>query len=105
MAIDYSRFAQERIRLADALDAGVLAVGSQPPMSDAKAFDAVNGWIAAHMHSDPYVLDSVVQDGEGITGKAHAIVPMSLSRLLGVDEMTAAVTSQVMRTLGWARSS
>ncbi len=100
MAIDYSRFAQERTRLGDALDAAVLSVGSQPAMPDNKAFDAVNAWIGMHMKSDPYVLDSVVQNGDGITGKAHIDVPMTLSRVLGVGEITAAVTSQVMRTLG-----
>ncbi|MEJ0012087.1 MAG: TadE/TadG family type IV pilus assembly protein [Bauldia sp.] len=100
MAIDYSRFAQERTRLGDALDAAVLAVGSQPKMSDTQAFDTVNGWIAAHMKSDPYVLDSVVQNGEGVTGKAHVDVPMTLSHVLGVDHLTADVVSQVERTLG-----
>lgn len=100
MAIDYSRFAQERTRLGDALDAAVLAVGSQPRMSDAQAYAAVNNWVGAQMRSDPYVLDSVVQDGSSITGKAHTTVPMSLSRVLGVDQLTAAVTSQVMRSTG-----
>ena len=81
MALDYSRFAQERTRLADAVDAAVLAVGSQPAMSDAAAFAAVNAWISAQMRSDPYVLDSVVQDGSSITAKAHTDVSTSLARV------------------------
>jgi Flp pilus assembly protein TadG len=100
MALDYSRFAEARTRLADAVDAAVLAVGSQPAMSDADAFAAVNAWVSAQMRSSPYVLDSVVQDGSSITAKAHTDVSTSLARVLGVDELTAAVTSQVMRSLG-----
>ncbi len=100
VAIDYARVAEVRIKLADSLDAGVLAVGSQPPMSDDKAKTAVNAWMGVHMPNDPYVLDSVAQDGDGIIGRAHAVVPMTLSRVLGVSQITVAVTSQVMRTLG-----
>jgi Flp pilus assembly protein TadG len=41
-AIDYSRVSDVRSRLADALDAGVLAVGAQANMTDADAFKIVN---------------------------------------------------------------
>ena len=99
-AIDYTRIEQVRQKLADALDAGVLAVGSQPPMSDAKAFDAVDAWVGAHMNGLPYKLESVVQSGEGITGKATSDVEMSLARLLGVNDVVVSVASQVLRTIG-----
>ncbi|HVY19325.1 MAG TPA: TadE/TadG family type IV pilus assembly protein [Bauldia sp.] len=100
MAIDYARVAAVRIKLADALDAGVLAVGTQPKMTDAKATAMVDGWLAVHMGIDPYQLDSVTQDGDAVLGKAHAVVPMTLSQVLGVKQMTVTATSQIMRTLG-----
>ena len=99
-AVDYTRIAHVQQKLADVLDAGVLSVGSQPPMSDAKAFDAVDAWVGAHMNGIPYKLESVVQSSEGITGKATSDVDMSLARLLGVNDVVVSVTSQVLRTIG-----
>jgi Flp pilus assembly protein TadG len=99
-SVDYARIARVHQKLADALDAGVLAVGSQPPMSDAKAFDAVDAWVKAHMVGIPYKLESVAQTGEGITGTASSDVDMSISRILGVDDVVVSVTSQVLRTIG-----
>lgn len=99
-AVDYSRIAEVRTRLADALDAGVLAVGTQPPMSDEKARTAVDGWVAAHMRDTPFKLESLVQTDDSIRGDATAEVPMTIGRILGVDKIVVSVTSQVTRSLG-----
>ena len=99
-AVDYARIAQVHQKLADVLDAGVLAVGSQPPMSDAKAFATVDAWVGAHMDGIPYTLDSVVQTEDGITGAASSDVDMSIARILGVDDVVVSVASQVLRTVG-----
>ena len=51
-AIDYTRLNQIRGKLGDALDAGVLSVGSQPQTTDAKTYAAINNWIGAHMGAE-----------------------------------------------------
>ncbi len=48
-AIDYSRASEVHAKLAEALDAGVLAVGSQPRMSDEDAYKIVNDWVTTHL--------------------------------------------------------
>ena len=40
-AIDYSRASEVEAKLSEALDAGVLAIGTQPQMSDAEAYKIV----------------------------------------------------------------
>ena len=54
-AVDYSRASEVHAKLSEALDAGVLAVGSQPKMSDADAYKIVNDC------SLPYTGRAVVQ--------------------------------------------
>jgi Flp pilus assembly protein TadG len=103
-AIDYSRVSEVRGKLADALDAGVLAVGSQPPMSDAKAFDTVKQWVDLHMgpaYAQYWKLDSVTQDGDGnITAIATGDVETTIARVLGVDKVPLNVKSQAIRSIG-----
>ena len=99
-AIDYSRIAQARTKLADALDAGLLAVGSQAPMSETRTYAAVKQWVDAHMDGIPYSLDSVDVTDSAITGKASTEVEMTLARILGVERVPLSVTSQALRSLG-----
>ena len=68
IAVDYSRVATMRTELADALEAGVKAVGNRPPMSNAAAFDMVNAWVAGRMaanEASEWHLDSVTVDASG----------------------------------------
>src|SRR5260221_2653347 len=99
-AVDYSRIAQIRTKLGDALDAGVLALGSQTTMADAQAKATVTSWMDAHMNGIPYTLTSLTQAGGQITGTASADVEMTLARVMGINEVTVDVTSQVLKTLG-----
>ncbi len=48
-AVDYSRLSRVHTKLADALDAAILAAGSHPAMSDQDLYDFVKSWIAVHM--------------------------------------------------------
>ena len=67
-AIDYSRVSDVRSRLADALDAGVLAVGAQPNMSKAEAFKTVKSWVTANLgdeYDGYWQLDSVTLGDDG----------------------------------------
>ena len=65
-AVDYSRIADIRTELADALDAALLAVGSQPAMDDEEARAFVRAWFDGHMAGSrigDWRLDSVTVDG------------------------------------------
>jgi Flp pilus assembly protein TadG len=103
-AVDYGRVSQMRAELADALDAGVLAVGSQPEMSDNEAFDIVNDWIAAHLgdkYPGAWQLDSVtLGEGGSILATASGSVDTTLARVLGIYEMQIGATSEAVRSLG-----
>jgi Flp pilus assembly protein TadG len=102
-AIDYSRVSQVHTKLADALDAAVLAVGSQPPMTDAKLYATVQSWMQVHMDTTiatSWKLDSVTQDKGNIVGIASADVDMTISRILGINSVPVTVQSQALRSLG-----
>jgi Flp pilus assembly protein TadG len=103
-AVDFSRVSQTRAQLADALDAGVLAVGSQPEMSEAEAYQVINDWITAHLgdkYAGKWQLDSVtLGDGGSILATASGSVDTTLARVLGIYEMQIGVTSEAVRSLG-----
>ena len=74
-AIDYSRVSHVRVKLADSLDAALLAVGSQPAMTDSQVYDAVKVWLDVHMGSGEignWRLDSVTQDDGRLTAAASS---------------------------------
>ena len=51
-AIDYARVSEVRAKIADVLDAGVLAVGAEPNISEEDAYDIVNSWVDSHLGND-----------------------------------------------------
>ena len=103
-AVDYARVPEIQSKLEDALDAGVLAVGSQPEMTDAKAFEMVNKWVAVHMgdkYSGYWHLDSVTQSDDGkITAIASGDVDTTIVRVLGITSVAIGATSEVVRSIG-----
>src|SRR5687767_15029392 len=103
-AIDYSRASEVRAKLSEALDAGVLAVGSQPKMSDADAFKIVDGWVATHLgpaYAGDWHLNSVKVGNDGtILASASGGVDTMMGRLLGVDEISIGTTSEAVRSMG-----
>jgi Flp pilus assembly protein TadG len=102
-AIDYGRVSQIRGKLADALDAGVLAVGSQPTMSDTAAYAMVNNWVTAHMGTGlaaNWHLDTVTQVNGAITATASGSVNMTLTHILGISSVPISVKSQVLHSIG-----
>ena len=106
-AIDYSRVVEVRSELADALDGGVLAVGSKAALSDAQALAMVKQWVDIHMAGvdATWTVDSITQDASGkITGTASAKVRTTIARVLGIAEVPVGVTSQVVRSLGRSAS-
>jgi Flp pilus assembly protein TadG len=101
-AVDYSRATAFRTQLMDALDAGVLAVGSQSTMKDEDAYKIINDWMTAHL-GDRYGwhLDKVTQDDKGaITAVATAKIDTTLTRVLGVEEIPIGVMSEAVRSTG-----
>jgi Flp pilus assembly protein TadG len=104
VALDYNRASSDRARLGDALDAGVLALGSQPAMNDTAAYNFVNNWMTAHLADQAdytWKLDSVIQDGKGaINAVATGKVPTTLARVLGFDQVPISATSQAVRSSG-----
>ena len=101
-AVDYSRLSHMRTMLADSLDAALLAVGSQPPMNNRQTLQAVGDWMAVHMATGAtgtWQLDSVSQTDEKLVAVASANVDMTLSRVLGIEQVPISITSEVVRTL------
>ena len=103
-AVDYSRASEVHAKLAEALDAGVLAVGSQPKMSDAAAYKIVNDWVSAHLgpgYDGYWHLNSVTLGKDGtILASASGGIDTTLGRLLGVDEIPIDTTSEAIRSMG-----
>ena len=103
-AVDYSRVSDVRARLADALDAGVLAVGAQANMSNAEAFRTVKSWITANLgdeYDGYWQLDSVTLGDDGtIAASASGKVDLTMARLIGFTEMPISATSEAIRSLG-----
>jgi Flp pilus assembly protein TadG len=103
-AIDYSRVTEFRNQLIASLDAGVLAVGSQPQMTDTEAYTTVNDWVGTHMAQDAigsWQLDSVTQNDQGeIVAMASGKVDTTIARVLGVTEIPISVTSEAVRSIG-----
>jgi hypothetical protein len=102
-ALDYSRLTEVRKQLTAALDAAVVAAGSQPPMSDRQLYDSVKGSMNGHMEETlarGWQLESVTQRDGTIVGEASADVNMIISRVLGIDHMAVSVKRQAPRTPG-----
>ena len=103
-AIDYAHVSEVRAKVADALDAGVLAVGTQANMTDDQAFTIVNDWLGAHLGSEYdgyWKLDSVKLGDDGtIVATASGAVDTTVAKILGVNEIPIVVTSEAIRSLG-----
>jgi Flp pilus assembly protein TadG len=106
-AIDYARVSEVKAQLADALDAGVLAVGSHSGIDeddDAEAFDIINDWITAHLgtkYAGMWKLDSAeIKEDGSIVASASGTVDTTMARVLGIYEMPISVTSEAIRSLG-----
>jgi len=103
-AVDYTRYSEARTRLADALDAGVLAVGAAGDMSEDDAYAIVEDWLTVHMDKDfdgVWALDSVTRDDDGkIVAVATGTVETTVARVLGVTEIPITITSEVVPSLG-----
>ncbi|MEQ9688550.1 MAG: pilus assembly protein [Bauldia litoralis] len=102
--VDYTRVSDVRAELASATDAGLLAVGSQPPMSDKEAYSTVNSWIETHVQPEydgTWTLDSVVQEKGGrITATVSGEVQTTIAKVLGVQTIPISITSEVVSSMG-----
>ena len=102
--IDYTRVSNLRAEVAAAIDAGLLAVGSQPPMSDQQAFDTVNKWLETHIkptYQGNWKLDSVVQQKGGkITATVSGAIDTTIAKVLGVQSIPISVTSEIVSAVG-----
>lgn len=103
-AIDYGRASEINAKLAEALDAAVLAVGTQPKMSNADAYKIVDDWVATHLgptYDGYWHLNSVKVGNDGtILASASGNVETQLGKLLGLDEMGIVSTSEAIRSMG-----
>jgi Flp pilus assembly protein TadG len=103
-AIDFAHYSEVRSRLAETLDAGLLAVGAQTKMTDKQAFAIVNNWIATHMgdaYAGEWKLDTVTLDGDGkINATLSGSVDTTMARILGVKKLPIFVASEAIRSLG-----
>jgi len=100
VAVDYGRAVVTRSRLADAVDSAVLAIGSQPAMSDADAKTAITKWVDAQVKGaaiGSWQVDSVTQTGGAIHVTASGSVPTTLAGLVGVKTLPVAVSTEAVR--------
>jgi Flp pilus assembly protein TadG len=103
-AVDYSRVAQVQARLTDSLDAAVLALGTQPEMSNEDAFATVEDWLNLHMgekYAGYWTLDDVNQDKKGvISATASGSVDTTIVNVLGIDKVAIGATAEIVRNIG-----
>ncbi len=102
--VDYTRVSDVRAELAAATDAGLLAVGSQPPMSDKDAYDTVHKWIETHVKPDfdgSWNLNSVIQEKGGrITATVSGEVKTTIANILGIQTIPINITSEIVSSMG-----
>jgi hypothetical protein len=101
-AIDCSRVIRVRSELANALAAGVLAVGDQTKISDARALAIVRRCLGEHRPETgvTWAVDAVIRNADGsLTFKASGKVQTTVARILGVDEASISVDSEAIRSL------
>lgn len=103
VAIDYGRAAMARSRMADAVDAALLSLGSKPAMTDSAAKTLITNWVDAQLKDQTigtWRVDSFTQDGTGkMDVTVSGSVPTTISSLLGIDSMPIAVASQAVRSI------
>jgi Putative Flp pilus-assembly TadE/G-like len=100
-AVDYARVADMRMRLSNALVAGLQMVGSKPKMSDAETYAALKAWLDKRMGpAGPNCchLDSIIEDGGTITAAASGTVETLVTRIVGLDHVAIGVTRAAVRT-------
>lgn len=104
LAVDYSRVLAAKESLLDALDAGVLAVGSQTAVDDATAYNTVKTWLDVHMTNSQaasWSLQSVTQTADGkIAATASATVDLEFAGILGMNSLPISASNEAQRTLG-----
>lgn len=108
MAIDVGRIYMVKIRLATALDAAALAVGSEINQTQAQLTTALQNYFTANYPSSALgtnVTVSTVPAGADLTAstltfQAQATVPMAFMQLAGVSSVNVTVTAQTKKTTG-----
>ncbi len=108
MAIDVGRAYAVKVRLGAALDAAALAIGSESNRTRAEMVTDLQNYFAANYPSTALgtaSLPTPVPADADLTAstvnfQAQATVPMTLMRLVGVDNMTVSVTAQTKKTTG-----
>lgn len=101
-AVDFNQAMGARARLAEALDAAALAVGSQPGLDEARAEAMVMDYITANYPDrDPGSVQNVqvsIDDRNGIVRvSGESQVQTTMLGLMGMDSITVDWMSEVMR--------
>ena len=108
MAVDIGRAYAVKVRLGAALDAAALAVGSEGSQTAAQLTADLNNYFAANYPATMFgtnVSATPVPADADLTAatvnyQAQATVPMTLMRLVGIDNITITVTAQTKKTTG-----
>ena len=108
MAVDIGRAYAVKVRLGAALDAAALAVGSEGSQTAAQLTTDLNNYFKANYPTTMFgtnVSATPVPANADLTAatvnyQAQATVPMTLMRLVGIDNITITVTAQTKKTTG-----
>jgi Flp pilus assembly protein TadG len=108
MAIDVGRAYAVKVRLGAALDAAALAAGSEVNQTQTQLTTAMQNYFTANYPSTALgtnVTVAPVPANADLTAsvvnfRAQATVPMTFMQLVGVDNITVAVTAQTKKTVG-----
>jgi Flp pilus assembly protein TadG len=102
VAIDYGRATVARSRMADALDAAVLAVGSKPAMSDDAAKTMIKNWVDNQLQNQTigtWQVDTVSQANGKIDVTVSGSVPTTIASVIGFDSVPISVSSEAVRSV------
>jgi len=103
VAFDYARIARAETLLANALDAAILAVGKQLPLSEADALEVANSYMQLNMDgqtifaNDP-VITVVDIDAKHIKIKATNTLPNAIMGIFGHDTSHLEVIAEVNKS-------
>ena len=102
VGVDLARAMVAKNRMADALDAAALAVGSTQGLSNAQLQDMAQKYFNANYTTTGYGTPgpvSVAVDGNDISLSVSSSVPTAILPIIGIDTVPIGVSNQVTRAL------
>jgi Flp pilus assembly protein TadG len=102
VSLDYSRVSHAKIGLANALDAGVLALANQPGLTQDNASEILTSYVESNAPSYDNIywnIKSVTLSPVSIKASLDAKIKTAALGIMGVDEVHFSIENEVVREL------